>query len=163
GFVNDTRESHSNAIGDSNNDGYPEIAVNNTNNQNMFLWSNQPASTKNWLKVKLEGTDSNKDGIGSVIEISINGSKYYKYTLCGEGYLGQNSATQIFGLGSNNTVDYVKVKWLSGEEDMIYNVASNQVLEIVEGTYPLHSDEYPFKNFEIYPNPTNKILNFKSS
>ncbi|WP_033961839.1 FG-GAP repeat protein [Psychroserpens jangbogonensis] len=52
GFMNDTEESYSNAIGDINNDGYPDIIVNNEA-ANMFLWENNCDNNinNNWLKV----------------------------------------------------------------------------------------------------------------
>ena len=71
GFENDTAQSFSNAIGDINNDGYPDIAVLNYEPHNIFLWKNITNQNNNWLKVKLEGIDSNRQGIGSWIEISI--------------------------------------------------------------------------------------------
>lgn len=163
GFVNDNRSSYSNAIGDYNNDGYPEIVVNNTNNQHLSFWENQTSSTNNWLKIKLQGTTSNRDGIGSVIEISINGNKQYRYTLCGEGYLSQNTNSELFGLGAHTTVDYVKVTWLSGAVDVIYNVSNNQSLTIVEGDYPLSINSEVFENFTFYPNPVKNKLYFNSS
>ena len=163
GFANDNRESYSNAIGDFNNDGFLEIVVNNSNNQNLSFWHNQTVSNNKWLKVKLNGINSNKDGVGSVIEIAINGAKQYRYTLCGEGYLSQNSSTEVFGLGNNTQVDYVKVKWLSGIEDIIYNVNSNQLIEITEGNHPLSLSSNQQDLFEYYPNPVKNKLNFKSS
>ena len=60
----------------------PEIVVNNINHDNIFLWKNTSTSSNNWLKVKLEGTQSNRDAVGSLIEISVNGQKQYRYTLC---------------------------------------------------------------------------------
>lgn len=158
GFNDDTGMSFSNAIGDTDNDGFPEIIVNNGNNENVFLWKNQTNSFNNWLKVKLEGTVSNKDGIGSVIEISINGIKQYAYTHCGEGYLSQNSSTKIFGTGLNTTVDYVKVTWLSGMIDFIENINTNQVIEITEGSNLLSVNELVKENINIYPNPVNNVL-----
>lgn len=159
---NDFAISYSNAIGDTDNDGYPEIVVNNINHDNIFLWKNSTPQTNNWLKIKLEGTQSNKNGIGSFIEISVNGEKQYRYTLCGEGYLSQNSATEIFGLGSHALVDYVKVKWLSGIEDIIYDININEELYIVEGS-TLSLNE-PTKNvFKIYPIPTKNMLNIKGT
>ncbi|MBO3117360.1 VCBS repeat-containing protein [Winogradskyella sp. DF17] len=156
--VNDFAESYSNAIGDSDNDGYPEIVVNNNNHNNIFLWKNNTTQNNNWLKVKLEGTLSNRNGVGSFIEISINGEKQYRYTLIGEGYLSQNSGTEIFGLGTSSIVDYVKVKWLSGLEDIFYNVSPNQTLNIVEGSSPLSSKEYDLRKFSYFPNPVENIL-----
>ncbi len=162
GFANDLRKSFSNAMGDFNNDGLPDIVVMN-DTDNYFLWENTTTNTNNWLKVKLEGVISNKDGIGSKIEISIGGNKQYRYTLCGEGYLGQNSGTEMFGLGAATTIDYIKVNWLSGTEDIFYNIPANQTLNIIEGT-PLSVEEFSNNNLSIYPNPTNglvKISNLK--
>ncbi|GAA3791785.1 hypothetical protein GCM10022271_25250 [Corallibacter vietnamensis] len=160
GFQNDTRISHSNAIGDIDNDGYPEIIVNNTNNANMFLWKNQGDLSNNWLKVRLSGVQSNKDGIGSVIEISVDGNKQYRYTLCGEGYISQNSSAEFFGVGSYNVIDYVKITWLSGIVDYIENVNVNQELLVVEGSNQLSVKEKQLKmSLNVYPNPVNGALN----
>lgn len=158
---NDNAKSFSNAIGDTDNDGYPEIGVNNIIHSNIYLWKNNTTTNNNWLKIKLEGTQSNRNGIGSLIEIYTNGQIQYRYTLCGEGYLAQNSATEIFGVGNENIIDYVKVKWLSGVEDIIYNVDVNQTLNITEGS-ALSIEENSLTNIAVYPNPTNDIVHFKS-
>ena len=157
GFDSDSRISFSNAIGDFNNDGFPDISVMN-DTENNFLWENTTNNTNTWLKVKLDGVQSNADGIGSKIEISINGNKQYRYLLCGEGYLGQNSNTEIFGLGTATEVDYVKVNWLSGVEDIFYNVTANQTLNIVEGSSLSVSDHELEKPISIYPNPTQGLV-----
>lgn len=154
---NDLAISYSNAIGDLNNDGYSDIVVNNINHANIFLWKNDANTSNNWLKVKLEGTQSNRNGIGSLIEISINGQKQYRYTLCGEGYLSQNSGTEIFGVGQRGIIDYVKVKWLSGVEDIIYNVNVNQTLNIIEGS-TLSINDNQISTVNVFPNPVNNKL-----
>ena len=152
GFFGDINESYSNAIGDVDNDGFPDIIVTNSNLQNVDFWKNNTNSNNKWLKVKLEGTLSNKDGIGSVIEISANGNIQYNYTLSGEGYLSQNSLNEFFGLANNAVVDYVKVKWLSGIEDVLYNVNTNQEISIIEGE-TLSLDASSLSNIKIHPNP----------
>ena len=162
GFVDDTNESHSNAIGDVDNDGLLDIIVSNRGYQPVDLWKNNTVTANNWLKVKLEGVQSNKDGIGSVIEISINNEKQYRYTLCGEGYMAQNSATEVFGLGTNTQVDYIKVKWLSGIEDVMYNVQANQLIELQEGA-TLSLAEYGYDKVNIYPNPVKETLYFNTN
>ena len=132
GFDTDIYKSFANAIGDIDNDGYQDFVVANEAPDNHSLWKNQ-GGTNNWLKVKLNGVQSNRNGIGSWIEVSVNGELMYRYTICGEGFLGQNSAYELFGVGTATTIDYVKVNWLSGVEDVITNVTPNQVLEIQEG------------------------------
>jgi hypothetical protein len=158
---NDFAISYSNAIGDTDNDGYPEIVVNNINHDNIFVWKNNSTPPNNWLKVKLEGTQSNRNGVGSLIELSINGEKQYRYTLCGEGYLSQNSATEFFGLGSEMNIDYIKVKWLSGVEDTVYDINANQLINIVERS-TLTVDDSKKIVFNVFPNPVSNDLTITS-
>ena len=159
-FSGDTSASFSNAVGDVDNDGFPELVVTNNNGNDLFLWKSNTINSNNWLQINLEGVESNKMGIGSKIEISINGNKQYRYIHCGEGYLSQNSLTEIFGLGTEeDRVDYVKVTWLSGVVDILYDVTSNQLLTIVEGSNPeLSVEEFELNIVKIYPNPVSNIL-----
>ena len=156
GFENDTRKSFSNAIGDINNDGKPDIIVCN-DTENNFLWENKTTNNNNWLKVKLEGVTTNRDGIGNTIEIFINGRSQYRYTLAGEGYISQNSYHEFFGLGEATEVDYVKVTWTgTNTEDIIYDVNANQSITIKEGIGVLTSNDIQTNSlFSLYPNPSN--------
>ncbi len=162
GFQNDDKISFSNAIGDVDNDGYPDIAVLNRES-NHFVFQNNNSSN-NYLKVKLEGTTSNKDGIGSWIQAYNNGVSQNRYTLSGEGFLSQNSNTEFFGLGTETVVDSLKVKWLSGVVDVFYDVAVNQSLTIVESS-SLSVDEYSISNtIKVFPNPSlNGVFELKTA
>ncbi|MFT5104229.1 MAG: hypothetical protein ACI86C_001893, partial [Candidatus Latescibacterota bacterium] len=163
GFENDLARSYGNAIGDINNDGLPDIAVLNLAPDDIYIWENQSNTTNNWLKVKLEGVVSNRMGIGSWVEISVNGVKQYNYTLCGEGYLGQNSSYEFFGIGNATQIDYLKVTWLSGIVDYIENPEINEHHIIIEGSNNLNVDEpnAGINSVMLYPNPAGDLLNIK--
>ncbi|KAA3635965.1 MAG: CRTAC1 family protein, partial [Bacteroidetes bacterium] len=141
---NDTLSSFANAIGDFNLDGLMDIVVNNAivnnipDNEDVFqLWQNTTSNANNWLKVFLVGTESNRDGIGSWIEMYINGQKYVRYKHCGIAYMAQNSNLEHFGMGPFTEADSVIVRWLSGNADIFYDVTANQILTIVEGSSPI--------------------------
>ncbi|PHR72929.1 MAG: hypothetical protein COA67_04285 [Lutibacter sp.] len=159
GFANDTRISFSNAIGDFNNDGYPDIIVMN-DTENNFLWENTTSNSNNWIKINLTGVTSNKDGIGSKIEINAGGASQYRYTLNGEGYIGQNSNSEFVGIGTSTTIDYIKVTWLSGTVDTFNNISPNQTLNIIEGQ-ALSVNEYDLTSVQLFPNPVADKLNIR--
>jgi hypothetical protein len=160
GFENDTRVSFSNAIGDVDNDGYPEIIVMNGNFETMNLWKNLSPQNHNWLKIKLQGTQSNRMGIGSFIEVSAGGHVQFQYTICGEGYLSQNSGYEFFGLNDATQVDYIKVTWLSGMLDYIEDVDVNQHLTIVEGSGILGTPGDKSIEIGMSPNPADGEVTF---
>ena len=107
----DTLDSFTNVIGDFNNDGRPDIAVSKDLGEAFSLFSNNEESGNNFIKLKLEGTNSNKEGYGALIEIWNNGTSkiYQKHSTVA--YQSQNSDDMIFGIGSNTTIDSMVINW----------------------------------------------------
>jgi hypothetical protein len=161
GLENDTIRSFSNAIGDIDNDGYPDIVVNNEQGYNLSLWHNTTVNDNHYLKVGLVGVENNFNGIGSWIEVYIDGVRQRRYTHSANGYLAQNSAYEIFGLGENTMVDSVIVIWLNGASDILYNVEADQLITIEEGQSPVGIESHESQTFLLYPNPANTKVNIE--
>lgn len=132
GLEDDDYASFGAAMGDYDNDGYPDFVINNytTNSQ---LYKNT-GGENNWFKISLEGTISNKDGIGSWIYVYTGDVVQTRYTMCGENYLGQDSQREMFGLGQEEMIDSLEIKWLSGHVDLFYDVPVDTTWHVLEGS-----------------------------
>jgi len=96
------------------------------------LLHNATAGTAHWLKIRLVGTKSNRDGIGATVEVTANGMKQKSERVAGSGYLGQDDWRLHFGLGAASKAERVVVSWPSGTQQVLENVTADQVLEIRE-------------------------------
>jgi len=157
-FEFDTVQSFSNATGDINNDGFPDIVVSNGAGFNVSLWKNTSPTTNNYLKVKPVGVLSNRNGIGSRIYTFIDGVSQYRYIYYGTGYLAQNKGYALFGLGQAELVDSVVIDWLSGKHDVLYNVEVNRMITVVEGDGIVGIPNKLKTQIRIFPNPASNHL-----
>jgi len=88
-----------------------------------------------FLKVKLVGTESNRSGIGAVVEVEAAGQRYKKVNDGQSGYLTQSDLPLYFGLGSAKSVDTIVVTWPSGKKQTVKGpLDTNRLLEITEGS-----------------------------
>ncbi len=165
GFAGDSALSYSNAVGDWNRDGYPELAVHNIIPHGFHFWQNNANSTNTWIKIHLRGVQSNRDAVGSLIEIYANGIHQIRYTHCGTSYLAQNSGWEMVGLDRSSKVDSLIVHWPSGIMDAYYNLGANQHLELTEGETNTPSTEVEgelvLTSFRIAPNPARDRVKFE--
>ena len=121
------------AIGDFDNDGYYDIATLGGNGDGSKLYRNN-SSGNNWVKLSLEGTVSNRDGIGSWIQVITANHNYVRYTHCGISFASQNSDTEILGIGTDAKIDTLIVSWLSGIEDTLIDVSPGSNIHLLEGS-----------------------------
>lgn len=98
------------------------------------LLRNDIGSERPWLAVEVVGTQSNRDGIGAVVTVEAGGRRQVRRVEAGSGYASQHSARLHFGLGRDETVDRITVRWPSGlEETYAEEIAARQRVELVEG------------------------------
>ncbi len=132
GFAADTVRSFTNAVGDVDQNGFPDIFVQNNPPYPHQLWLNEGAD-RNWIKIKLEGVLSNRDAVGAKIEAYTDSLYQQRYRHCGIGFLGQNSETEIIGLDDHNRIDSLIITWPSGHQDRFFDLQPNQLLQVSEG------------------------------
>jgi hypothetical protein len=119
------------AAGDIDNDGDLDLLVTN-NGQAADLLRND-GDHGNALVVRLVGKQSNRDGVGARLRVTTGTRAQIREVKAGSSYLGQNDLRQHVGLGTNQRVDRLEVKWPSGRSDVMTNVPANQIITIREG------------------------------
>jgi enediyne biosynthesis protein E4 len=116
---------------DYDNDGKIDAFVVNLGAPATLL-HNTTQTTNHWLMVKLEGTKSNRDGIGAKVQLVANGVTQYAQRVAGSSYLGQDDWRLHFGLGSAVKADKITVIWPSGIRQTVENVKGDQIFTIRE-------------------------------
>ena len=117
-------------VGDLNNDGFMDVHYGNSTYFNE-------GNTNNWLKVTLEGTNSNLNGIGARVEIYGVWGKQIRDVRSGVGFRYMGTLNTHFGLGAADQIDSLVVKWPSGTTDVICNPEINVTVHVVEDAAPV--------------------------
>ena len=170
GFIDYSIESGANSgdrargleVFDYDDDGDLDMIVANTQDKinlfrNELIGEGGQIAGKNWIKIWLEGTVSNRSAFGTEVKITIDGISYYRWHH-GAGFLGQSIKPVHFGLSDANVIDEIQVVWLSGLIQTFENVGVNRTITITEGSVTVPTKEevlkaYPFKISEPFPNP----------
>ncbi|MBK9176450.1 MAG: VCBS repeat-containing protein [Flavobacteriales bacterium] len=142
-------------IADLNNDGFLDIL----NGGNIRL---NTGNANNWLRVNLQGTLSNKNGIGARVEISSPVGTQIRDIKSGDGFRYMSFLGAHFGLGGDNVVETVTVYWPSGMVDVLEDVATNTTLTVVE-SLPTSVATVDTRGYAIAPNPATDRLSISGA
>jgi len=117
---------------DWNRDRLPDLVV-TYQVENVSLLLNQSTAGER-LSLRLIGSTSNRDAIGTQIRARVGGRATYFRVDRGGGYFAANDPQVIIGCGSAAEVDQLEVTWPSGEVDSWQAVVTGKSYVIVEGT-----------------------------
>ena len=125
------RVSRGAAFGDYDDDGDIDVLVANVAAQ-PTLMRNDGASG-HWVRLRLEGRDSNRAGIGTRVEVTSGGQVQTDEVRSGASYLSQSDVQLHFGLGTATSIERVVVYWPSGRVEEYADLGVNQEHLLVEG------------------------------
>jgi len=120
------------AVGDYNEDGYPDLYVAHSNELGALIRNDTP-HRNHWIKLKLVGTRSNRDGVGARVTLRAGGLTQVDEVTNGAGILAASDMRLIFGLGKATRADSVEVHWPSGARTLLKGLKADQLLTITEG------------------------------
>ncbi len=115
-------------LADLDNDGDPDLVVNNLNNV-AGLYRNQATAPR--IAVRLRGQPPNTAGVGARITVSGGPVLQSQEIVCGGRYCSSDQPQRTFAAGAARSLE-VRVRWRSGQETIVAHVPPNHLVEVIE-------------------------------
>jgi enediyne biosynthesis protein E4 len=128
------RSSRGAAFDDLDNDGRIDAVILNSRREPTVLRNESPGDN-HWIQLRLIGTRANRDAVGSRVTIVAGDVKQAAEVHSGRGYQSHFGTRLHFGLGSQDRVDRIEIRWMGGEVEIREDVPANQLLTIIEGIW----------------------------
>ena len=120
------------AFGDINNDGNVDIVVLNVGAPPSLL-INHNDNPNHRVLFKLVGTKTNKAAIGARVTVKAGSLVQFDEVRGGASYISQNDLRLHFGLGSNDKMNEVTIRWPNGGTEILHDVPADFIYTITEG------------------------------
>jgi enediyne biosynthesis protein E4 len=128
------------AIGDLDNDGRLDAVV-TTNDGPAYVLHNETPTANHWLLLKLVGHKSNRDAIGASVKLVTASGQQFATVSTASSYLSSGDKRVHFGIGKENSMASIEIRWPSGIVQALKNIPADQVLQIDEPV--MHSNAKP--------------------
>ena len=152
-LLGDAGNGNAAAWADVDGDGDLDVYLVNAGGPNRLLRNDGVGG--HWLLLDLEGTASNRLGIGATVTAVAGGQRVTR-TLGGDaGTFSQNAPTLHFGLGSATQVDSLILRWPSGVTQVMTTLAADQHLLVSETVTAVEDAPAPLRLHAAQPNPFN--------
>lgn len=119
------------ATGDLDGDGDEDVIISNLN-EPVAILSNESLPRNNWLSIRIIGRGSTRSAIGATAVATLGKRTLSRQIRGGSSFASTSDLKLHFGCGSATKVDQVTVKWISGSQIILKDVACNQVITVVE-------------------------------
>jgi hypothetical protein len=123
------------AYDDLDNDGDVDIVVLNSRREPTVI-RNVSQTDNHWIQIRLRGTTASRDGVGAHVYVTAGGRTQLAEVHSGRSYQSHFGTNLDFGLGQHGQVERIEVRWIGGGKDVLRDVKADQLLTIIQGTYP---------------------------
>ena len=120
------------AVGDFDRDGDQDLLL-TTNNSGAYLYRNDVTNGNRSIRFRLLGTKSNRDAIGAMVHLFVNGQQETRMVRSGSSYLSQSELPVTFGVGKTEQIERVVIDWPSGRNEDYKQLKAGKTFQVVEG------------------------------
>ncbi|MGO9471696.1 MAG: FG-GAP-like repeat-containing protein [Isosphaeraceae bacterium] len=120
------------AAGDLDNDGRVDAVV-LAQNEPVTYFHNKTPEVGRHVTFRLEGTKSNRDGVGARITVTAGGRRQVAQRMGGGSYQSANDPRLHFGLGACDRIESVEIRWPAGKIDRWTDLAAGRGYLLQEG------------------------------
>ncbi|MEE8584216.1 MAG: CRTAC1 family protein, partial [Acidobacteriota bacterium] len=124
------------AFADFDQDGDIDIAVSNLDGRPQLFLNQGGNRSGGWISLKLQGVRSNRDAVGARVTLVTPSGRQLQEVQSGVSFQASNDLRLHFGLGKDDTVSELKVRWPSGEVQSFSGLKAGLRYRLKEGGQP---------------------------
>jgi hypothetical protein len=143
--IDSTGQGRSVVCFDSDNDGWIDVLVQNSHAMGETavqpqFYRNQGGPDHHWLTLRLRGRPPNRQAIGARITVTTASGTRVREIRAGGAYLASQPAVAHFGLGADETVETLEVRWPDGRRSTWTSIATDRILTLDHAE--IHADSF---------------------
>lgn len=131
--------SHGIAAADWDDDGDLDVYINDggpaskpTSKEVKHFFLNEGGNANHWIKLRLEGTRSNRDAVGARVMIVTPGFTQHLFVKGGSGFSSSSDRQVHFGIGAATEATSIEIHWPSGAVQTLRNIPAGARLKVME-------------------------------
>jgi hypothetical protein len=140
------------ATADFFNDGREDLLVSVLDGSPLLL-RNDTTKIDHWLRIKVVGTASNRDGFGARVQVTAGGFTQSAEVRANSSFESASDPRLHFGLGDATIVDSIIIRWPSGKVKTLGPEKADQELVVQEGHGVVSRDLSAVPNRKTLVNP----------
>lgn len=124
------------AFDDLDNDGDIDAVILNSREKPTILRNmlNEENHSHHWLQIQLRGVKTNRDGVGAQVRVTAGDRTWIDEVHSGRGYQSHWGSRLHFGLGTQDRIRRVEIRWIGGGVDIWEGVPADRLITLTEGS-----------------------------